>query len=225
MKVFNIGLMVFALSLGFTFVQAQWLMSPLDPEIIKFQMLEPTPIGLRIIPSDTYTNSLALKKNYGVEKLTLYPTLSSSSIRFYANNLKLQTEAENLHPKTPLLKRMGIYGLEFVGGGIGTAASVYIGGLCSMYRAGGDYVNVPAGLIGYTIGNVGLTSTCTWLTGKLLGQDGSWWKSAVGVGVGCIIGIPMLYHAGYSAGFITGVRVGIFLIAPPLGAVIGYNLN
>jgi len=212
------GLMAFIL--GFTFAQAQGF-SP-DSKAMGFgQMLERTPIGLRIISSDTYMNYLDLKKNSEVEKPTLYSTLVSPSLNYlYANNLRMHVSEESLQPRTPLWKQAGIYGLEFVVAGLSSTLMVPLATI-SIVDGDPEYWHYKQWPIVYSVGNSLLTSSCTWGIGKLLGQKGTWWKSAIGAGLGGFIGG---YYLTTGNSFKEGVWTWTIVIGlASSGAVIGFN--
>lgn len=136
--------------------------------------------------------------------------------------LMMQVEGESLQPKTSFWKQAGIYGLEFVGAGMGTILPTYTGFMGMSGGYGGE-PNLGAGFRLYAFGNALLGGTTTWATGGLFRQRGSWLKSAIGGGIGSLFGGFMCYIWGGKTGFISGVGWGSFYIAPPLCAVIGYN--
>jgi len=91
--------------------------------------------------------------------------------------LMMQVEGESLKPKTSFWKQAGIYGLEFAGAGIGTALPSYY----SVIIIATNFMDNPQDsavlkptLCFYALGNILLGSSSTWVTGKILGQDGSW---------------------------------------------------
>jgi len=158
------------------------------------------------------------------DRLTMF-NLQAQTPQFFNTMLMMQVEGESLKPKTSFWKQAGIYGLEFVGGGVvGTAISYYTAYIA---EGGGDFDHPTYFIFGYAVGHILFTSSCTWITGKLLGQKGSWRKSALGTASGCLIGIPvaLLLNKMYPEGFMNGVALGIFLVTPPSGAVIGFNIK
>lgn len=76
----------------------------------------------------------------------------------------------------------------------------------------------------YIVGNTLLSSGGTWLTGKLIEGNGSFGKAMVGALIGSAIGITSYFIVhGTSEGVTGNIGISTFLIAPSLGAVIGYN--
>ncbi|MEO0190635.1 MAG: hypothetical protein ABIL18_06615 [candidate division WOR-3 bacterium] len=178
-------------------------------------------------------HSEKVQKNSQLHSLSFYASYKRPLFNsFITNALIMQAENETLQPKTSFWKQVGIYGLEFVGADLGTGVSLYEGllvaelglplGLSSNSNLNGVY-----GACIYVSGNILLTSFFTWVMGKLLGQKGSWRKSALGSAIGCFIGIPSAYLLAkkYPEGFMNGVALGIFLITPPAGAVVGFNIK
>ena len=204
------GKMIFYVTIAnLCFGQSIWLKE--NPKITL-----PAPISTYIRPTNT-GNSLT-------ESNPPFQPIIANSLQncFYANALMLQVAADSLQPKTSFWKQAGIYGLEFVGAGIGTAFPSYY----SLIIIATNFMDNPQDstalkptLCFYLIGNIVLGSSSTWASGKILGQEGSWWKSAIGTGVGSALGI-LAYH---KPGCDDWRLISIFLITPPLGAVIGYN--
>jgi hypothetical protein len=162
-----------------------------------------------------------------VKPLSQWDRLTMSNLQaripqFFNTMLMMQVEGESLKPKTSFWKQAGIYGLEFAGAGIGTALPSYY----SVIIIATNFMDNPQDsavlkptLCFYALGNILLGSSSTWVTGKILGQDGSWWKSAIGTGIGSALGILAYNRPGCDDWRL----ISIFLITPPLGAVIGYN--
>ena len=141
----------------------------------------------------------------------------ASSNYLNPNILIYQVEEDTIQPKTSLCKRVGIYSLECLGAAIGNFPGTWgitCGGLAGELYA--DEISILA------LGNSLLGGTTTWLTGKVLSQKGAWWKAALGSGVGTIIGCLMHNRFRDPGNWI--FYWPAFYIAPPLGAVIGYNL-
>ena len=191
--------------------------------------------GQMIEPSVSHKFPLLISHNHYVKPLSQWDNLTLRNLQAHSQQfnpvsfspiLMMQVEAESLQPKPSFWKQAGIYGLEFVAAGLGNSASTMIALL--FVSLGGDMIDTPSqGVIIYIIGNMLFTSSCTWATGHILRQKGSWWKSSLSAGMGCLIGIPsaLLLSKKYPEGFMNGVALGIFLITPPLGAVIGFNIK
>ncbi|MGQ9665646.1 MAG: hypothetical protein ACUVUH_10010, partial [bacterium] len=115
-------------------------------------------------------------------------------------------------------KQAGIYGLEFVAGGIGTSASaslgLYIWSMSPSVSASYPYFLAGAGV--YFVSNTLLTSSLTALVGKKVKQPGSWKKAALGTAIGTLINITAI-------NFSSGNLMIITFILPPVGALVGYN--
>lgn len=143
-----------------------------------------------------------------------------ASIENHFNN-KSTSQISN---KNPLPKQLGIYGLEFLGGCVGVGPSFYLA-FMSM-GPDFDYDAIHRMTLSYTIGNTLISSTTTWLTGKLLKQKSTWVKSALGAGIGSLVGVGsgILLDHFFPEGFMNGVALSVILAMPPLGAVIGNNL-
>ncbi len=197
---------------GLCFGQSIWLKE-------NFKSTLPFPLSVSIKSPYLGTESL-IKKHSFYSPNSVSP---GSNIQFF---LFSQVADESLQPKTSFWKQAGIYGLEFMGASVGTSASTIFGLLFA--SKGGDVVDDPMrGAFVYTIGNMLFTSSCTWTIGYTMRQKGTWWKSSLGAGLGCLVGIPaaILLSKKYPEGFMNGVALGIFLVTPPLGAVIGYNIK
>jgi len=106
-----------------------------------------------------------------------------ASIENHFNN-KSTSQISN---KNPLPKQLGIYGLEFLGGCVGVAPSLFLAFLGMGPELQDDAI--PTMTRNYIFGNTLFTSTTTWVTGKLLKQKGTWWKSAFGAGIGSLVGV------------------------------------
>jgi hypothetical protein len=178
-----------------------------------------------VVSRSMYLGSIDRSESSIMQELaqpSVYNTHSLNS--FFNNQLMLQTESESLQLSNPLWKQMGIYGLEFAGASMGTTLSF----LLSAYFSGigtvePSYWNTKLGIGIYCISNTLITSSSTSTVGKLLGQRGSWWKSAAVSCVGGLIGgLLVLNWKENNDPRWEGVM--IFLIAPPLGATIGFNL-
>ncbi|OQX56109.1 MAG: hypothetical protein B5M53_03115 [Candidatus Cloacimonas sp. 4484_209] len=115
-------------------------------------------------------------------------------------------------------KQTGIYGLEFLGAGI-TSYYVLWGAAVNFVT----YGSVDESMYIYTGCNLLLTSTFCWRTGKLLRQDGTWWKTAIGAGLGSLTGSILGVRSLEKGGQDSYLTIMMFSI-PALGAVIGFNL-
>ncbi|MEO0114166.1 MAG: hypothetical protein ABIK93_01655 [candidate division WOR-3 bacterium] len=153
------------------------------------------------------------------EKLDSH-TLSTRKQQNLLNNYNSNIE-EFRENKTPFWQKAGIYTLELIGAGVGMYVSFNIGIFCSGILFDNPPYSIERALIGYTIGNLLLTSTCTWAVGSLLNGNHSWWKAALGAGAGCLVGISAIALEKKVSGF----PLGVLLAAPPLGAVVGYNIK
>ncbi len=144
----------------------------------------------------------------------------SSSNYVNPNVILLQIEGDSLQPKTSFWKQTGIYGLELLSGGIPATLLVPV---VTVFIVEGDpeYWHYHRWPILYSAGNSLLTSTCTWGIGRLLKQKGSWWKAAVGAGLGGFI-------SGYFLTSEDSIKEGVWawtlvIGLPASGAVIGFN--
>jgi len=171
-----------------------------------------------------WNTEISLPKDYfTAQQLSLSP--KDNQLLLYKTNQKNLVNDEITKEDNSFGKQIGIYGLEFLGAGIGTAGSGF-GGAIALGPELHDQ-SIIQGLIVYTVGNILITSSCTWITGKLLKQNGSWWKSAAGAGIGTLVGVPVasyLYDWKHE-GFMVGVSFVVFFGLPPLGAVAGYNIH
>jgi hypothetical protein len=130
--------------------------------------------------------------------------------------------SESEDSMTPLWKQTGIYSLEFVGAGISTTICAVMATISIMDEGDVAYWHSERWPFVYTGANLLITSSCTWGIGKLLGQKGAWWKTAVGAGVGGIVGsvIIMIDEKDRKSNDILWV---IALSSTALGAVVGFN--
>jgi|GEM_PF-1064471 len=147
--------------------------------------------------------------------------LQTRTPQFFNTILMMQTEGDSLKPKTSFWKQAGIYGLEFVGAGIPASLLVPV---ATVFIVEGDveYWHYDRWPILYAVSNSLLTSSCTWGVGKLLCQKGNWWKSAIGAGLGGIIGG---YYLITGNPIKEGMWTWIIVIGlPTTGAVVGFNL-
>lgn len=160
--------------------------------------------------------------NYPINKMAF--NIAYHKPMLNAFTLIMQVEDETLQPKTSFWKQAGIYGLELIGSSIGTILPTCYG-ILIIATANNDNpqdksaINVALGI--YTIGNMVLGGSCTWATGQISNQQGSWWKSVLGAGAGSLLGC-MFYH---EPGCDDWRLMMAFSIAPPLGAVISYNIK
>ncbi len=177
------------------------------------------------VPIDASMKSAYGENAIAMKGISFYSSNYTSQLNNLHYLLLSQVEGDSVKPKNSFWKQISIYGLEFVGGaGIGTATAIY---LAYVAEGGGDFDRPTYAVLGYSTGHILFTSSCTWITGKLLGQKGSWQKSSLGAGLGCLIGISaaLFLSKKYPEGFMNGVALGIFLVTPPSGAVIGYNIK
>ncbi len=121
-------------------------------------------------------------------------------------------------------RQTGIYTFEGMGGCIGLGLSF----LSSIYFYSFNYEYIePQNIIPlYTASNMLFTSTTTTITGKLFKERGSWWKSAIGAGIGALISSAAFsyYESSNSKPWPRIIGITITLL-PPAGAVLGYNLH
>ncbi|MDI6839543.1 MAG: hypothetical protein QMD71_01590 [bacterium] len=88
-------------------------------------------------------------------------------------------------------KQAGIYGVEFGAAGIGTSIGSTFAILNAYMSERYPYQSRECAIVFIkycTIGNILLGSSCVWVTGKLLKQECSFFKSCVGIGLGSILG-------------------------------------
>ncbi|MEO0183985.1 MAG: hypothetical protein ABIL40_11000 [candidate division WOR-3 bacterium] len=166
------------------------------------------------------------QENFQLQPLSFYASYKRPHFNsFITNTLIMQAEGESLQPKTPFGKQAGIYGLEFLGGSAGTLLS----GLFAMVVGcpGVDLEDLSLWRMGisYIIGNMLLTSTGTWIIGKLVGQNNSWRKASVGAGIGTFAGITFAYLMTRRFTEDSDIGLGLAIGCPTLGAVIGFNLK
>ena len=128
------------------------------------------------------------------------------------------------------LKKIGVYSFEFMGASLGNASSLFSGAYIALVT--GPMIEEPnlfAGAISYSVSNFLVTSTFTAGFGKILGEKGNWWHSAIGAGIGALIGSSMFYLVYFgseqSSPCWEVISAGVLLTAPQLGAVIGFNLK
>lgn len=173
-----------------------------------------------IIPNTLY---LCIGNNLGNEKKN-YSFGSTMVLQnhFISYNSSMQIKKVKGN-KTVYWKRAGIYGIEFLGAGIGTAVSF---GHSIIVGFQGDYFSYSRSIFTFVIDNMLLSSSGCWLMGKILGQKGTWWKASLGASIGCLIGVPtsILLAKRYPEGFMNGIALGILLSTPSIGAVVGFNL-
>lgn len=164
------------------------------------------------------SSSITLPENFLLQKNLAF---EYNNINRYQKGLYF-SESEKNNKKTSNdfpWKQTGIYGLEFLGAGVGSVASSFYAGV-SIATSG----DVEEGLIVYCIGNVFISSTCCWGTGKLLKQDGTWWKTVIGAGLGSLIGSIFAVRSlekGGQDGYWTIMMYSI----PAFGAVVGFNIK
>lgn len=173
-----------------------------------------------------YTKPLLTQNNYAMQRLMSHTTNAPDlSKYFYANALIMQVEGESGQPKTPFWKQAGIYGLELFGGECGVAVSWSITLIMFIRPAFGTPTNIKAGYAPFVISNTLITSTCVWVPGKLTKQRGSWWKASIGAGIGAFWGYLLEFiDPEHKHTKLLALRGALFLGAPALGGVIGFNL-
>ena len=149
----------------------------------------------------------------------LYPSYGLSS----------QTEVQE--EKFSGWKKIGVYSFEFLGASVGHAFSLIPTLLAFNFFAEPGYWNFKSGIIAYSLSNALLTSAFTAGFGKILGEKGNWWHSAIGAGIGALIGGLMFYSVYFgseqSSPCEEVISAGVLLIVPQLevGPVIGFNLK
>lgn len=153
----------------------------------------------------------------GAERPTL--DLPPSGLFIRGNKVDSQNkDKEKIPPRT----RIEIYAGELFGAGVGATASLLVLGLSAyLVEKTKFYYRIELPLaVGFT-SNVLLTSTGAWAAGKSLEKKGrSWWKSALGAGIGWGVGFSLITMRAEDA---TRALAG-YLLFPSLGAVIGLNL-
>ncbi len=120
------------------------------------------------------------------------------------------------------LKKIGVYSFEFMGASLGNASSLFLGAYIALVT--GPMIEEPnlfAGAISYSVSNFLVTSTFTVGFGKILGEKGNWWHSAIGAGIGSVLGCFISFLTPESPHIGT---LAVYLL-PPIGAVIGFNLK
>ena len=167
-----------------------------------------------------------ISKQIGDSRLLFHSVMGLRHLQINASdypyvNLSLQNSETNGGNNTSGWKNIGIYGAEFVAAGIGASPAFVFAfmdaGLTERYRFDNKSVMI------ITIGDALLGGTLTWLTGKLMKQDGSLWKAMIGAGIGgAISSIPWCIESDSDP---VGVIRMVGLSFAPLGAVIGYNLK
>ena len=169
------------------------------------------------------SSSITLPENFLLRKNLVF---EYSNIDRYQKELYF-SESEKNNKKTSYdfpWKQTGIYSLELATSG---AASFYCALLIGSGAATtGEYEEVWKG---YLLYNMLITSTCCYATGWLLREEGSWWKSALGAGIGSVPGAIYWYYYSRKPHPDSPVLETTFVIltfaGPPLGAVIGFNIK
>lgn len=161
-----------------------------------------------------------ITKNFNMKQELLFDPSANLSILYQPNmnDLIFQTNNEN-SSKIPQWKRTGIYTLEFLGAFVGSAYCGYVTGVCIVTTG-----EIKECIPWYILSNVVITSTSCWVTGKLLKENGSWKKTAIGAGAGSIIGSVFTINSFGKSGREESIAVVIGFTAPSLGAVIAFNL-
>ncbi|MEO0184082.1 MAG: hypothetical protein ABIL40_11490 [candidate division WOR-3 bacterium] len=184
--------------------------------------------GQFIEPSMSHKFHQRISTGWGINQSSELSNSMMYKLSFYRNPaqfnpmLMVQVEGDSLKPKTSFWKQAGIYGLEFVGAAMGSVVSICFGDLSAGSWWGSSDYSLIRGFVVYSITNTLFTSSCTWGLGKLLGQKGTWWKSAVGSGIGALTGFTSAYLSRKKGEF-TEVGIVFLLTTPTIGAVLGYN--
>ena len=189
------------------------------------QGIEPTFVPRVSLKPPPFIN-FHTKDNFCYNKLNSYFSTSwNSKNQFYSNNLSIGVSGAD---HTPFWKQAGIYGLEFVGGGIGTCLTAKLG-LAIWENKGGEFWTDAAGIDGYMVGsgvyvlsNTLMASSLSFLVGKLFNQKGSWGKAVAGVGIGSLTSATLFFFAAFAGA--NPVYAFSSFALPPIGAVIGFNL-
>ncbi|MDD1779444.1 MAG: hypothetical protein LUQ65_14875 [Candidatus Helarchaeota archaeon] len=142
------------------------------------------------------------------ERMALHSLPNTSYSNYF---LVMQVEGESLKPKTPPLKRLGIYGLEFSGAGIGTS-------IFALFSLGEP---TPTTLCAYFIGASLVSGSGVWTIGSWFNQKGLWWKAMLGGVAGSLTGILLPRINDWD--LLDWRYCTTVFIAPPLGATIGLN--
>jgi hypothetical protein len=122
-------------------------------------------------------------------------------------------------------RQAGIYTFEGIGGCLGLGISYLITG--SYYGLSYEYNRPEDCLSLYTISNMFFTSTTTSITGKLFKEKGTWWKSAVGAGIGALISFSTFVYYESNPDIKPPPKIIVIpiVLLPVSGAVLGYNLH
>jgi hypothetical protein len=162
-----------------------------------------------------------------VKPLSEWDRLTMSNLQaripqFFNTMLMMQVEGESLQPKISFWKQAGIYGLEFAGAGVSATICAVMATISIMEEGDVENWRPERWPFVYVSGNLLITTSCTWGIGKLLGQKGTWWKTAIGAGVGGIAGsvIIMIDEKDRQSNDLLWL---VALSSTALGAAAGFN--
>lgn len=124
--------------------------------------------------------------------------------------------------RSKFFRKAGIYTIECMGGCAGLGLSYLTTGL--FYGPSYEYIDVYDLIPFYTISNMVFTGSTTTITAKLFKERGSWWRAAIGAGIGAMISSYALFswESSDSKPWPKILIIPLVLL-PPAGAVLGYN--
>lgn len=140
----------------------------------------------------------------------------------------MSTPETERNKKNNFIKTAAIYGLEWLGTAVVTGVWSFIA-MMGYWPPGADISDLPPPEIMfrtfcylYVGGNTLLGGFSTWGIGKLLKQRGSLWRACFGACIGSVSGL-LVVHYSYRGSINELYGLCLYLFAPSIGAVIGYN--
>jgi hypothetical protein len=164
-----------------------------------------------------WDSEVSLPKDYFVAQSSIFSPKGNPLL--YSMNQNNLVNDEIMGEGNSFGKQMGIYGLEFLGAEIGAIAITYYIGLG--WAIAGDIESDDA-IYAYALLNSAITPTCCWVTGRLLKQDGSIYKTIMGTAIGVAVGSIYVNKWVKGSGS-DGLNICMLTALPAIGAVIGYN--
>jgi hypothetical protein len=151
-----------------------------------------------------------------------YAMIAAPSVRLAQN----EAGSATLASRPSACEQAGIYGLEFIGGSVGTAVAAVLPALMIAKSMEGEGPKAAAlGLAAFptcAVSSAFASAAGTYFVGKLFGQRGSFWHALAGGAIGGLGGSIALFSSLSSSG--RGALLPVALVVPSICPVIIYNV-
>ena len=150
----------------------------------------------------------------------------SEYLQMEVNNSSAPNLEESGNNNTSGWDKISLWGLQFLGGGI--VSNLWFGMLIYSELQTENYFENRLGFIcSRVIGDILFTAPVVWGIGKIAGQRGSLWKTAVGTGISSVL-LTALCVSTIETDLPTVIRLSPLYLAaagPVISAIVVYNLK